>query len=449
MTDVLIEHLKTERNHCLAEARGLAQKTGKTASDTTRLEGALMDAERAEERIARFGSSLSVGREELTYRRDGEHSYFADMALSLMNGPVNQNTPRAKRLERHAREMQVEMARIDEKRSATWAAGVAREGWRAEYRAVSTAQGSAGSFTPPLYLLEEFASVPRSGRTLSGKVRSIPMPHGAVNNIKIPRFTGAGGVAVAPGENIGLNDASLGTTTDSLTLPISNIAGSMVVAQQLLDQAGPGFDVFAFSDMQEDFNAKLEAAVTVGTGINGQVKGILNATGIGATPFTSATPTPAGALAALGQAFSQAATARKRPPTAWFMAGRRWAWLASQTGTDGAPFLQQGGGNFVDPDVMEAEDGPFGPLVGLPTYLSSALPLNQGASTNQDAAFCTRPSDHLLFESPVHTIASRGEYADSMGVVLRIYGYICFTAERYPTATSVVTGTGMTAPAGY
>jgi hypothetical protein len=51
--------------------------------------------------------------------------------------------------------------------------------------------------------------------------------------------------------------------------------------------------------------------------------------------------------------------------------------------------------------------------------------------------------ENYLYESPVVTRALPQTYGAQLSVLLQLFNYGAFTAARYPTANSVVTGTGL------
>jgi hypothetical protein len=82
------------------------------------------------------------------------------------------------------------------------------------------------------------------------------------------------------------------------------------------------------------------------------------------------------------------------------------------------------------------------------------IPTN--VNSNQDIILVMRASDHLLWESSIRTrvLASAsgvettgaGFGGRTLTTTLQVYGYIAFTAGRYPQSTVLVTGTGLAAP---
>ena len=446
----LLHRLQRDRDDALMVAAMAAQDTNADPlRNDAEVERYLDDADRYERRLRTIADPIQVVSEPLTYRPDVRESYFADLFATQAAGAPSHTSrsAAAERLERHAREMDLELTRRAARAEQQAQRAASSQGITLERRALTPSGGSAGYFTPPLWLLDEFASVARAGRTLVDRTPFIPLPAG-VMSVSVPRITATAGTAVqdaAAGDAI--SDAGSGFTDAEVKAPVVTIAGFAYVPYAMLEQTPPpGFDRWMFQDLAESYGDQLEGQAINGTGSNGQIRGILNVSGITTITDTTATPDGASFLASLGKCASKTATARKRPPTLWLLAARRWFWLASQVDANGTPFLR--GAELVDPADLANGDGPFGPLAGLPAFIDGALPLT--LNTDQDVAIATRPSDHLLLESdPQVMVAYDTDQAGNLQAVVRLYGYAAFTAERYPTATGIVTGSAMAAPAGY
>jgi hypothetical protein len=82
-------------------------------------------------------------------------------------------------------------------------------------------------------------------------------------------------------------------------------------------------------------------------------------------------------------------------------------------------------------------------------FVDSAIPLNLGGGTNQDVVVVTRPRDLLVWQGTPSLDVNTQTYADTMGVELVFHCYVASALDVYPTATSIVSGTGLTAPSGY
>lgn len=338
-----------------------------------------------------------------------------------------------------------------------------------ETRAIGSTDGSGGTFIPPMWMLNYWYTIARTGASLGSAVHTAPTPRGT-NQITLPGFApaGSGSAGVEPQGSDNTTVNQVDPTTSKLTLPVVTMAGQYQVSQQLFDQAvdlggGIAFDEIVTADLVADYIAKREAALWNGTGNSGQILGVLNTPGITSVSYTAGTPTAAGLLTSLGQAFGQFTDARLRPPGRLYMAGRRFAWLASSQATSSGDPFEVIGGAPADAD-LEANDGPFGPVLGLPVYCNGALPTNLGTGDNQDVLVLARPSDYLMFEgvpdasvmvgdndAPKVGVAAMNnqQLAGQLTVIITFHTYLAFTAARYPSATAVLTGTGLVGPSGF
>jgi hypothetical protein len=93
-----------------------------------------------------------------------------------------------------------------------------------------------------------------------------------------------------------------------------------------------------------------------------------------------------------------------------------------------------------------ASQGQVGEIAGLPVYVDPNLPTNLGSGTNEDRVLVLRASDLLLWESGIRSRVLPDVGSGTLTVRLQVYGYIAFTAERYPKSTAVIAGTGIVAP---
>jgi len=75
------------------------------------------------------------------------------------------------------------------------------------------------------------------------------------------------------------------------------------------------------------------------------------------------------------------------------------------------------------------------------------IPTNLGSGTNEDVILVLRASDLLLWESSVRSRVLPEVGSGTLTVRLQVYGYIAFSAERYPKSTSLIGGSGLATPA--
>lgn len=381
----------------------------------------LTEAEQREEGAAgarrAWGAGVQLGREARTYRRDGEHSYFADVVMAQIRGDFDARD----RLGRHKIEVELET------------------------RAMSRVDGSGGEFAPPIWLLDEYAALARAGRVMADRCRSIPLPPGT-DSINIPRITTGSLTAVQTGDNASVSSQDLATAT--VTAPVNTIAGQVDLSMQLLDQSPVAFDQIVYGDLLADYAKRLDLQVLAGTGANGQHLGILGTGSIIAVTYTDASPTVVELYAKLADAISQLASGRFLPPESWVMHPRRWAWFLASLDSSNRPLVvPQGDGptNAAAVSTGLSEEGPVGRLHGLPVFIDGNVPTTLGGGT-EDRIILVRGSDHLLFEGPLRTRALQEVLSGTLSVRIQMWAYSAFTAARYPASSAVISGTGMVAP---
>lgn len=370
-------------------------------------------------------STVEVIREELTYRKGAERSYFKDV-VAHEEGDV----AATERLVQHEREIADEMERRD-RRARESAPG------EVEFRTnPNRTAGQGGNFAPPLWIIDEFATYPRAKRVLADMIPNFELPAG-VQSVNLPRLTAGTTEAT-------LTDLSADSNTDitdaSVAGPVVTISGEGTVAQQLLDQSPPGahLDFAFFKDLSESYDATLETQLLNGSGSSGQMTGLLNLSGIGAVSFTSGTPTATSMFTFLGQTVAKVGNNRKLPPEAWLMTTSRLAWLGSSEDSQNRPLM------ITDKDGSGELD-----MLAFPVKLTDAMPTNLGVGTNQDAIVACRPSDFILFESAPRTLVSfDNSLSNTLQVRIRLHRYAA-VLWRYPSAIAALTGTGLVVQSGF
>ncbi len=404
-------------------------------------------------------------RELPTYdRRNAKNSWILDVTRSE-TGRGDVDEARA-RLARHAEEQKGELekrervaeARASEEfesliaeveRTNPRLARELREQGLIEKRAVSrTDTTSMGEFVPPLWLIDEYAALARAGRPFADEVRQIPLP-GGTDSINIPRITTGflTGVQTADNASVTSQDAVSGT----VTAPVRTIAGNADIAMQLLDQSPINFDDVVFGDLIADYALQLDTQCLNGSGVSGQLLGILNVSGINAVSFTTGSPTLLLLWPKLADATQQSATNRKFWPTHAWTAGRRTAWMAKELDGSSRPFITvtAGGptnayGAYSPDGIGNLTGGAWTNLIGVPYYTDLSIPTT--LSANQDAIIITRMQDHILFEGQPQARVLKEVLSGTLGVRFQLYNYVAFTAGRFPAATTSITGTGLTTP---
>lgn len=441
MTDALKTHIRAgQRANAQAINRLLLAGPDLDLAAAAELEDRFdrLDAlERREQMIPRISK---IGEPDI-YSPNGPHSFVRDMvdAQGVALFPGSDPGGALERLQRHQNY-------VDSHRKVDRAV-LDREGVTAgpQTRALSTLTGAGGEFTAPAWLLDQWASVARGVAPLRSLVHRLPLPPGC-ETVSVPRFDVSAGVLARQAENTTPNIAE--SSTDSLTATVVNIAGIVPLSMQLFER-GPGFDRIVTADLAESYAAVLESQLIDGTGANGQHLGILNVSTIEAVTYTTASPTPTKVVQAIGQAAAKVGNARKRPPSAVLLRPARYSWImASADGSGNEPVSRPGTGAIP----VDADAGPFGPIAGLPTFLSDGVPADLGSGTNQDTAIAVRASDLLLLEDEapkVSAIVDSAAGGASMTVFLVAHCYSAFIPGRYPAAIGQALGTGFVTPAGW
>lgn len=358
------------------------------------------------------------------YEKSGPNSYFKD----LFDLTTQRSVAAANRLQRHA-------AFVGESRALgnTNAAG-----------------GSGGEFAPPAWLVDEWINLIRPGRVTADLFRHEPVPPGQ-SSINYPKITGGTTTAVQSTQDTALSQTDM--TTGYVSTGFATIGGKQVASQQILDQAGLNFDRVIISDLAADYGQRVGAQVFLGTGTGSGTNSVVNGLGsatIGSTQtWTQASPTPAGFYGQAGALLSAFLTKRLLPPNCWVMAPRRWYWLASATDGQGRPLVVPNGNAFntmATQSDASAPAGMVGTFHGLPVYIDPQVPINLGAGTNQDNVYLLRTDDLVLFESAPQVETFREPYADSLGVLFRMYAYVGTILNRHPESIGVLSGTGLVTP---
>jgi HK97 family phage major capsid protein len=188
-----------------------------------------------------------------------------------------------------------------------------------------------------------------------------------------------------------------------------------------------------------------------GAGTNGTIKGIRNSGG-NAVTFTATTPTIALLYPKLADALQKVQSNVFTTPTAWIMHPRRLAFLLAGVDSQNRPLVvpsANGPSNNIATGSGVAQYGNSGySLLGLPIIADASVATDLGTGTNQDEIYLVDGREMHLWEQPGSPFSLRFEAttAGSLTVKSVVYGYAAFTAERYPLAASIISGTGLAAP---
>jgi HK97 family phage major capsid protein len=382
--------------------------------------------------------------EPLTYERGLPFSYFRDRAMA----EHNRDEQAQKRLQRHAREAEVEVPRMMEARSRR----ELPEG--AELRVnPNRVDGTGGYFSPPLWANEYFATAPRPKRVLAGMIPNFPLD-AKVSEVKMPRLTTGANVEPVTDVTAVPNRDLLDAASETVMMTLSGVSD---VAMQLLEQSPPGahLDHSILKDCLEAYDFELEKALFTGLGkADQQIAGILNlATGAGAVTTVEFSGTKGYELfSVLGKLASQLGDARLLPPEVWMMRTARWCWLGSSEDEEKLPLAVPGHQAIPPVPYTFDADRPAvaPPILGWPTYLSDAIPATLGpvGEANRDTIVTIRPTDSMLFETPKHTGVLTEVLSGTLQARITLHGY-AGALFRYPTGIAYLTGAGMKVESGF
>jgi len=305
--------------------------------------------------------------------------------------------------------------------------------------------GSGGEFAPPGFLVDEYVKLARPGRVTADRFRHEDLPSG-VSSINVPKVATGTTVAVQSTQNTAL--AQTDVTTASLSSGIVTHGGKQVVSRQLLDQSAVPFDRVILEDLAADHARALGTDVITGSGTGGQLRGFLTPASTSVNTWTSTTPTAQAFYGRLAQLQGAINGSRFKAPDTVVMHPRRWAWFASYVDSSGRPLVVPTAGGF---NALANRDdnqgvGHVGQVLGMDVFTDANLPTNLGAGSNQDVVLTMVSDDIVLWESPLQAESFEAPYADSMGVLYRIFNYTALIPDRYLASLGQITGTGLTPP---
>lgn len=407
-----------------AEAKAEAAKTAKEDHETV-----IRARDRFKKDPAPAGGGkptpMSVDEPDM-YERGGGRSFMTDLYLSQLR-----HDPGA--AERIAKHQAYEMDRLEKSKGEQFA----------------VATGTLGGIIPPQYLVDLYAKAQRFGRVFADQVRGEPLPDVGMSLI-VPRLTQGtdAGIQVAESDAVTTQDP---TETD-LTVPIRTVAGYSPVSRQTLERAAYS-DTILMEDLVARYFQRLDQQLISGSGSSGQHLGVLNVSGISTATVSSWTIANAWAALAgkaglIAQINAWAATVGAAADKIFMTPGRWGAFLGLLDSTNRPLFGIEGGGpTYNAAGQGEAPGyGRVGRMLGCDVFTDANIPTNLGSGTNEDRIIVVASPAVMLWEredDPV-TLAFEQQAGTSLQVQLVCYGYSAFTAGRYPAASGVASGAGLT-----
>jgi HK97 family phage major capsid protein len=324
---------------------------------------------------------------------------------------------------------------------------------RNDYGATIEARSTTGAFAgmvPPQYLTAEFAPVLVSGRPFLSQVSKQPLPADGMT-MNIPRGNTATTAAVQQTQG----DAVSNTTyaVSDVVVNINTYAGQNVFSRQAFER-GIGIGSIVIGDLYQQYATKTNVDALAGAGTLGSHKGVL-----ALTASTVPQPLQPALVSYTGTGTQQALFAQKliksiglvnerrfMPADLIVMHPRRWAWLIGGLDTTNRPLVDIAGTGYNTWGNGDAAGyGQVGTFAGVRVITDAGISAAAGVSTDQDTVLVTRSSDHYFWEDAGAPVGLTFEEVLGANLQVRVvaYGFSAYTAERYPVASAIVSGTGL------
>jgi HK97 family phage major capsid protein len=416
-TDLTVE--ETEKVDALVEeARSLDTKIEKLKTQAD------ADAKASEIRSSvasvatpRIGGT-TVTRESRTYSERSDSSFFKD----AYNAQFKSDFTAQDRLARHMREEEIER------------------------RDVGTAQFEG--LVIPQYLIDLAAPLARAGRPFADfATNKMALPPSGMT-LNISRMTTGSSTAVQVTQNDAVSETDVDDTL--LTVNVRTIAGQQDLSRQAIER-GTGIDVFVAADLIKSWHTTLDSQILNGAGTAGTIKG-LRASGGNAITFTSTAPTVGLLYPKLADAIQQIQTNSFTNPTHFIMHPRRLAFLLAAVDSTNRPLVVPAANGPMNAAGVGTGGSAYGnsgyQMMGLPIITDANIGTTYGTTTNQDEIYVVNAGESHLWEQPGSPFTLRYDATGAGNLTIKtvVYGYAAYTAERYPLAASIISGTGLSAP---
>jgi HK97 family phage major capsid protein len=298
----------------------------------------------------------------------------------------------------------------------------------------------------PQYLVSSFAQLRRAGRPTLDISTNQALPASGMT-LNIGRLTTGVTSYVQASENSAPTESSPDDTL--LTVNVNTVASMFDLSKQAILR-GTGVETQLLGDAVRSYQTKVDQLALNGSGSSGEHRGILNTSGINATTYTDATPTWAEFFPKLVAAITDISTN--------FYGGASHivahpsiigCWLRALDTTNRPQFGNTAGNPMNAAATFDRPAYDMGGLqiLGLPVIADANMPTNLGTGTNESAVIVGDFSESYIWEdnggSPLYV---RFEQPDgNIAIRTVVFGFSAYTAGKYPTAFSAITGTGLIA----
>ena len=408
----------------LEEVRALDARI-KTATEVEARAAAIKESQ-ASAKVSPVGGATIIS-EVRTYTANPlSASWARDLAASQGAYNMSGAEEARNRLARHAKEVDVEA------------------------RAGNTTATSGGEFSPPDYLLNEYAGYARAVSVASNLLTNMALPEPATSSIKIPKITTGTLTALQGGNNAAATTRDI--VTSYVTSNVETAAGYNDISIQLLEQAPINLDSIIFGDLAKDLALAINTQVTSNnngtsnTLLGLTYQGINNGTSV---TWTQTTPDATGLVPALGKALSGVANNRYQDAEAIIMSASEWYSVASLLDTTNRPLFAVGQYAFnplVTGNNLANSSGLVGTYGGVPVYVDATMP--KTVSTNQSPILVGKFSDTYLFKGAQKAGVFPDVGSSTLTVRFRLYQYVAL-AHRFNKSIAAISGTGTVPTSGF
>ena len=412
----------------LEEVRALDARI-KTATEVEARAAAIKESQ-ASAKVSPVGGATIIS-EVRTYNANPQSASWArDLAASQGVYNMSGAEEARNRLARHAKEVDVEA------------------------RAGNTTATSGGEFSPPDYLLNEYAGYARAVSVASNLLTNMALPEPATSSIKIPKITTGTLTALQGGNNAAATTRDI--VTSYVTSNVETAAGYNDISIQLLEQSPINMDEIIFGDLTKDLALLINTQVTGNNnGTSNTLKGLVYQginTGTSVT-WTQATPDSTGLIPALGKALSAVANNRYMDSEAILMSPSTWYSISSYLDTTNRPVFASTSSGF-NPVVYGSDANGLAKSAGLVGYYGAGVPIYIDAtmpktvSTNQSPIVVGKFSDSYLFKGAQKAGLFPDVGSSTLTVRFRLYQYVAL-ANRFDKSLAAISGTGTVPTSGF
>ena len=267
------------------------------------------------------------------------------------------------------------------------------------------------------------ADAPERSRFLFERIGARPFPAIGMDVI-VPKIKVGPDVAEQTAE--GAEPAFRDMQTEIGTIPVVTVSARLDFSIQAWERGM--FADATFSELDKEVLDRCDRQILVGSGANGQIKGMLNST------FTAWRCERHRGQQAVRQALPagpQSGPDRSRQP----QTGRR-------VRGDGPP----AGGRFSR-GALGTDNTPafsYKALGEIPVVASANVPENLGTGSDRDAIIVSRLEDQRLYAGPLtFQVVVNAPSAYELVVEIVAFRYVAFSAEVRPESTVLMTGAGL------